>query len=30
MDQNKIYVYAGWEDNTKIGTIFLTKKRPPP
>ena len=22
MDQNKIYVYAGWEDNKKIGTIF--------
>ncbi|MCR5604049.1 MAG: hypothetical protein K6G27_10170 [Lachnospiraceae bacterium] len=22
MGQNKIYVYAGWEDNKKIGTIF--------
>ena len=22
MDQNKIYVYAGWEDNTEIGTIY--------
>ncbi|MCR4586020.1 MAG: HipA N-terminal domain-containing protein [Lachnospiraceae bacterium] len=22
MDQNKTYVYAGWEDNIKIGTIF--------
>ena len=29
MDPNKIYVYAGWEDNTKIGTIFLTKKDRP-
>jgi len=22
MDQNKIYVYAGWEDNIKIGTLY--------
>ena len=22
MEQNKIYVYAGWEDDKKIGTIY--------
>ena len=22
MDQNKIYVYAGWENDIKIGTIY--------